>query len=161
MEKWTYRNLKGQNLQGTLPPELNRLRYLQVMYVNPNLSLTSKFTILLNLFYIFSHLYLYSTIFHDKVLLSLYYSDLARNYLKGPIPKEWGSLTNIYKLYELSLTSLIWFFNIDCFILYVSILTYGPYFTFFIGLSIQFLVCNNKLMTTCFLIIIVLSSEIN
>lgn len=62
-------------------------------------------------------MYLY-IILHDKLLLSLYYSDLARNNLKGPIPKEWGSLTNIYKLYELSLTFLIWFFNIDYFILY-------------------------------------------
>lgn len=131
------------------------------MYVNPKLSLISKFTILLNLFYIFNHLYLY-IILHDKLLLSLYYSDLARNYLKGPIPKEWSSLTNIYKLYELSLTFLIWFFNIDYFILYdVDLDIWGPYFTSFIRLRIHFLVCKNKLMTTCFLIIIVLSSEIN
>jgi len=33
MEKCTYRTLKGQNLPGTLPPELNKLRYLQIMYV--------------------------------------------------------------------------------------------------------------------------------
>jgi len=51
MVKCTSRILKGQNLPGTLPPELTRLPYLQVMYVIPKLSLASKLKILLKLFF--------------------------------------------------------------------------------------------------------------
>ncbi|AES66492.2 LRR receptor-like kinase [Medicago truncatula] len=47
--------LKGQNLPGTLPPEMNRLHYLQII-------------------------------------------ELPRNYLNGPIPKEWGSMTNLRQI---------------------------------------------------------------
>ncbi|GAU31588.1 hypothetical protein TSUD_54110 [Trifolium subterraneum] len=56
--------LKGQNLPGTLPPELSRLHYLQII-------------------------------------------DLSRNYLNGTIPKEWGSMTNLLNMYDLSLIFLI------------------------------------------------------
>jgi hypothetical protein len=129
MVKCTHRTLKGQNLPGTLPPELTRLRYLQTMYVISKLSLTSKLTILLDLFYIFDDMYLY-IILLDKLFLSLflsiYYSDLSRNYLNGTIPKQWGSMMNISRMYDLSRIFLFRFLIIDCLIYYTrSIFRYG------------------------------------
>jgi hypothetical protein len=129
MVKCTHRTLKEQNLPGTLPPELTRLRYLQTMYVIPKLSLTSKLTILFDLFYIFDDMYLY-IILLDKLFLSLflslYYSDLSRNYLNGTIPKQWGSMMNISRMYDLSRIFLFRFLIIDCLIYYTrSIFRYG------------------------------------
>ena len=60
-------------------------------------------------------MFLYIILF-DKPFLSLYYSDLALNYLNGTIPKEWGSMMNISKMYVLS------------------------YFTFFTRLHVIFLI---------------------
>ncbi|XP_024200202.1 probable LRR receptor-like serine/threonine-protein kinase At1g53420 [Rosa chinensis] len=58
------RSLKAQDLAGTLPPELARLPYLQIIIYN-----------------------------HDSFFFVLFFfSDLSRNYLSGAIPRKWGSL---------------------------------------------------------------------
>jgi hypothetical protein len=142
MVKWTYRTLKEQNLPGTLPPELNRLHYLQIMYVVISHTFPLiQIKILLTLFYIFYHMYQYINL-HDKLFCPLYYSDLSRNYLNGTIPKEWGSMTNLLNMYDVSPIFLFLFLIIDCFYvsIYSKILTYGFYFTFFTRLYIHFLV---------------------
>ncbi|KVI10536.1 Concanavalin A-like lectin/glucanase, subgroup [Cynara cardunculus var. scolymus] len=77
-------SLKGQNLQGTLPPELVKLRYLQILYTPFFLlllvNLTSNICIQLLI-----------CVFHS-------YRDLTRNLLSGNIPPEWGSMEQIVNI---------------------------------------------------------------
>ena len=55
-------------------------------------------------------MYLYSILL-EKHFLFLYYSDLSRNYLNGTIPKQWGSMMNISKMYDFSFILIFYCFN--------------------------------------------------
>jgi len=96
-----------------------------------------QINIIIELIYIFTHMYLYIILLRNHFLF-LYYSDLSRNYLNGTIPKQWGSMMNISKMYDLSLIFLFWFLIIVCLVYYrMSILMFGSYFSFLRGFCLH------------------------